>query len=748
MRKLAWFATGFTVGFLRCFYVFTGTVLYFVAGALFLLGVCLLRIPQFLRIQRIVAVVLLGVSCGFGWMQLFYDFRMKPAQAMDGKTVFGTVQITEYSYDTPTGVGVDGYIDIDGIRYNVRLYVSEVDSLSPGDQLTGSFELSYTGKEDISYLQGQGILLRIFVKEVESIEKADSFSVLDFSAYLRREIGDTIRAVFPKDTLGFAKALLLGNSEDLSYQDDVAFRNSGIRHIIAVSGLHVSILLSVLFSLTRRRRFLSSLIGIPVLLIFAAIAGFTPSVNRACLMQGLMLLSLLFNKEYDSPTSLAFAVLVILVLDPLSICSAGFQLSVGSILGIFLFSDKIYTYLTETKLFQGAKGKSRKAKIIRWTMSTISVSVSALVFTLPLSAFYFQSFSLVSVVTNLLTLWVVTYVFCGIGIAAILGLIWMPLGIGVAWVISWPMRYVTLIARLLGKLPISYLPADNIYMLSFLLFLYLLTFVFCRCKVKKVWMASICALVAFVVCITASLAESKADKFRVTILNVGQGQCILIQSDNSCYMVDCGGNSNSRVASKAVRTLWSNGIYGLDGIILTHYDKDHIGGVEPLLAQIQAERMYIPDSPDANGLRNKIEDNFNGDTYLVDEKVVLPCGNGEITIFPPHPDATGNQSSLCILFHAEDCDILITGDRNLSGEQQLMEQTTLPDLEVLVVGHHGSASSTGLPLLRATLPEVAVISVGEDNYYGHPEEEVLERLELFGCKILRTDIHGDIIIRR
>ena len=213
-------------------------------------------------------------------------------------------------------------------------------------------------------------------------------------------------------------------------------------------------------------------------------------------------------------------------------------------------------------------------------------------------------------------------------------------------------------------------------------------------------------------------------------------------------MVDCGGGSGTQAASEAVRQLWSNGFYHIDGIILTHYDKDHVNGVVPLLAQIGADSLYIPDSEDKDGFRQDIEENFRGDVNIIEERLSVECGMGTITIIPSDPSATGNETSLCILFQAEDCDILITGDRNKAGELQLMEQVELPDLEVLIVGHHGSKSSTSIDLLRATMPELAVISVGEDNLYGHPEDETLDRLSLFGCKILRTDLDGTIIIRR
>ncbi len=748
MRKLAWFTTGFTGAALLCFYFLSGQILYLVAGVLFSLGVLVSAVPRFFLFQRIVGVVLIGAAFGMLWMQFYRQTRLDPAKELDGTTVYEWVEIADYSFETANGIGADGYLSYGGNRYKVRLYVQGIDFLSPGDRLYGAFCLSETGKGDISYLQSKGITFRLFTEELFELEKAQTNSLTHLPAVLRNHIGNTIERIFPEDTYGFAKALLLGDSSDLSYEDDVAFRKSGIRHIIAVSGLHISILLTAVFTMTRKRRILTPLVGIPVLFLFAAIVGFTPSVNRACLMQGLLLLSILFNQEYDLPTSLAFAVLTILILDPLSISSVSFQLSVSSILGIFLFQEKIRKRLSEFKYLQAQKGNSRKAKLVRWFTGTVAVSISALVFTLPLSAFYFQSVSLISVLSNLLTLWVVTYAFCGIVISLLLGLVLLPLGTVVAWIVSWPMRYVAGTAALLGKLPIGNVPADNIYMMLFLVFLYVLLTVFVKSKKGKLWVVSLCGILALIVCTVACFAESRMDRFRVTVLDVGQGQCVLIQSKDECYMVDCGGGSGTYAATAAVRALWSNGFYRLDGIILTHYDKDHVNGVEPFLVQMGADKLYMPDSPDKDGFRSGIEENFRGTVNFIDKKTVISCGDGIISIFPANPSATSNESSLCILFQAADCDILITGDRNKTGELQLMEQTELPDLEALIVGHHGAKSSTSLDILRATMPEVAIISVGENNFYGHPEEETLARLNLFGCRILRTDRDGTIIIRR
>lgn len=748
MRKLVWFTSGFAGACFLCFYLISGQFLYLVACILFALGLTISLVPRFFTFQRIIGLILVGAAVGTLWVQLYRQIYLDPAKELDEMSVTEWVEISDYSFETANGIGADGRLIYNGRPYKVRLYTQGIESLAPGDRLYASYIMSETGSGDIAFLQSRGITFRLYTEELYKLEMAEEPSLWHIPAIIRNHICNTLENIFPEDTFGFAKALLLGDSSDLSYEDDVAFRNSGIRHIIAVSGLHISMLLSVVYILTHRRRFLTPLIGIPVLFMFAALVGFTPSVNRACLMQGLMLLSILFNQEYDPPTSLAFSVLTILAVDPISISSVSFQLSVSSILGIFMFQNKIHSRLSEMKFLRNGKGNSRKAKLTRWFTGVVSVSVSALVFTLPISAFYFQSFSLISVLSNLLTLWVVTYAFCGIGIALLLGLVFQPLGMIAAWIVSWPMRYVTGTANLLGKIPIGNVPADNVYMILFLVFLYVLLFAFFRNKKHKLWVLSVCCSALLFLCTGASVLESRMDHFRVSVLDVGQGQCVLIQSQDQCYMVDCGGGSGTVSASNAVRALWSNGFYRLDGIILTHYDKDHVNGVEHLLVQTDVKQMYLPDIPDKSGLRQQLEENFGGTVNLVDEKMVVPCGEGTITIFPSFSGATGNESGLCILFQAAECDILITGDRNNSGELQLMEQTELPDLEVLIVGHHGSASSTSLELLRVTMPDTAIISVGKNNHYGHPEEETLARLELFGCNILRTDKDGTIIIRR
>ena len=750
MRKLMWFTIGFAAGCAVGAYIGCGAWLWLCAACFLAVGILIYLLAQEGSPRRIAALLLAGFAVGSISFILRDVYQHDPARVVDGMKVESSIEISGFSYKTSSGIAADGYLDLADRQYRVRVYLSQMDSLKPGDMLTGEFTLYYTGSgglDDPTYLQSNGIVFQVFPGYDITYIPADEVALKHYPAYLRNSILNLIESLFPEDTAAFAKALLLSDTAGLSDELDTAFRNSGIRHIVAVSGLHVSILFSMVSLLTGRRRWLTAVIGIPVLILFAAVAGFSPSITRACIMQCLILLALALNQEYDPPTALCIAVLILLLIDPMTITSIGFQLSVSCVAGIFLFYGPIHNFILRFKWMNGGKGKTLKSKIIRWFAGSVSISSSAMLLTLPLSAIHFQGICLIGVLSNLLTMWAVTYVFYGVVAACILGAVWMPLGTLVAGLISWLMRFVSSVAILLGKVPFAYIPADNIYISIWICLLYSLILLLYFSKKKYVALTAACVFAFFCVSIGLTIAEGRKDAFSVTVLDVGQGQCVLLQSGDSCYMVDCGGTSPQDTANKAVRALWNRGIYQLDGIILTHYDKDHINGLLPLFVQLQSDRLYLPESEDRDKLRPELENAFQGTKISVEEIMKLSCGSGEITIIPAEDSAGGNESSMCILFQAENCDILITGDRDMDGETALLRQYPLPDIEILVVGHHGSDDSTGLELLRVTKPEIAVISAGKDNAYGHPEEDTLARLELFECEIMRTDELGTIILR-
>ena len=744
MRWLMWFAIGFTVACAAGVYLISGWWLLLIAAFCVLIwgALRILHTP----LSRKVSHILLGCIVGFLWLWFFDKSYLLTARQLDGQTQTLQIQVTDYCQPTASGVSAEGKTQINGKEYSVQFYINEKVTLSPGDRVEGGFRLRYTGggSEDPTYHRGKGIFLLCYPKGSYEILYQALSSPNSFPVIWRHKILNFLDRLFPGDTAPFAKALLLGETEDLSFDIRWSLKTAGVYHVVAVSGLHISILFALVSILCLRRRVLMAFIGIPVLFLFAAVAGFSPSIVRACIMQSLVILALLLDKEYDPPTALATAVLVMLAFNPLTIASVSFQLSAGCMLGILLFAQRIHDYLMQTKLGP-AKGKSLRERLTRWTVTSVSVTLGAMSVTAPLCAIYFGNISLIGIITNVLILWLISIIFYGIMAACLLGVVWLPLGTMVGWVLSWPIRMILWVTDMISRLPVAAVYTSSIYIVAWLIFCYVLVTFFLKIKKKQPILLVCCILVGLVGAVACSWIEPRMDNYRITALDVGQGQCLLLQQDGKHYIVDCGGDSDDTAADRAIGLLLSQGIFKLDGLIITHYDADHAGGAINLLSKIPADTIYLPVLTEENDIREELAQKYGDKIQWVEEDLILE--EADITIYASEDTQDANESSLCILFQPEDCDILITGDRSFDGELALMEHTDLPNLEILIAGHHGSRTSTSWELLNETRPEIVIISVGEDNRYGHPTWETLERLKLFGCGVYRTDLEGTIIFR-
>jgi len=743
MRKLMWFAIGFTAACAAGAYLLSLLEIYLFSILFFVIWLAAALIFQ--TGGKAVKLLLLGCAAAFLWMGIYTTAYLSPAEKLNGETVEEQIIITDYSVPTEYGIAAEGRITLNGKSYKIKLYSYMLEDLCPGDTLSGKTELLYTRTSHWAQsFSGSGIHLVGYLDDEVTVTRTTQTPARYYPAVLRRQITDLINAAFPSDTASFAKALLLGDTDGLTYQQKTSLSVSGIRHVVAVSGLHVSILFAIVYSVVGFRKVLTPAISLPVLLLFAAVAGFTPSVVRACIMQALVIFAMVFDKDYDPPTALSFAVLAMLCVNPLTVCSASFQMSVACMAGIFLFSARIQNYLV-------GKCRSKVGKqwgrIRSWIISCVSITLSTMVTVTPFTVIYFDTVSLVSILTNILTLWVVTVVFCGIIAACVLGALWMPLGKLLGWLISWLIRYVLLVSDTLSTFPLAAVYTQSKYILCWVILCYIFLFVFLMGKKKQPVVLTACILLSLGAAVAASWIEPRLDNYRMTVLDVGQGQCILLQTKDSHYVIDCGGDYEEDAADLAVQTLLSQGITKVDGLILTHYDLDHSGGAEYFLSRIPAEQLYVPRLEDDGPVKEKLALLYADRITWLEDMQVLPLEDGALTLIAGETNGEENENGLCILFQEENCDILITGDRDAEGEKDILTRLLVPDLEVLIVGHHGSAYATSELLLIAGQPELAVISVGENNRYKHPSQLVLDRLALRGCQVLRTDQNGTIIIR-
>lgn len=740
MRKLMWFVIGFAGACGLCAYGMMEPWLLPAAIGAVLLLIAAAVIVRKRQLFRIVIAVLAGCAIGISWFGIFHFLYIRPVEELDGRQLELTVTASDYSHATEYGTSVEGTLQIREKTYQLLVYLSEQVQLHPGDTVSAAFRIRLTtpgGLRESAAFQGKGIFLVADQRGDAAIHRPETVGKQHYPALLAGNVKGILKQLFPADVFPFAKALLLGDTYDLDPVLDTAFQVSGIRHIIAVSGLHISILYGLVCLFTLKNRFLTALVGMPVLALFAAMAGFTPSALRACIMVWLMLLAKVFDRDYDPPTALAFAVLVILAVNPLAAMSASLQLSAGCVAGILLFNQSINSWLKE-------KFPQRKAsRLSAFLWGSISVTLSAMSLTTPLCAYYFGMVSLVSPLTNLLTLWVVNVVFNGLVITVLLSLVSQPAAAWLASFLAWPIRYVQELALAFADIPLAAVYTNSIYIVFWLVFLYILLAVFLRMKKKQPGVLICCGVAGLCIALMASWLEPLSADTRITMLDVGQGQSIILQSEGKTFLVDCGGDNDEETADLIAETLLSQGIARLDGIILTHFDRDHAGAIHQLLNRIDTDYLFLPDT------RNEFEDpQTAGEILYVREDMELAFGAAVLRIYGPVYSGLSNENSLCVLFDTENCDILVTGDRSAFGERMLLRNRTLPDVDILVAGHHGAADSTSRELLEVVTPETVLISVSENNTYGHPAPELLERLAAFGCTVCRTDESGTIVIRR
>lgn len=746
MRKLMWLTIGFAAGIFVSLSVWMGfsQLPVFIFLSVFLIVFILISIRY--RIYRLLFLVLIGIAFGALTLFLWKGFYWNQLYMLDSLTMHTTIEACDYSEPSTYGYQVLGKISYRGRNYKAVVYMDSDADIKPGDILDANFRFRTTipfGQKDNEYYRSNGILLLASAKKDVQIIRKDKIPDRYFARVLSHHAKETMEKVFPADVLPFAKSLMLGDTTDLDYATDTALKVSGIRHVVAVSGLHVGILYAIIFVLVGHRRMLCFILGTPVMILFAACAGFSPSVTRACIVIILMMLAEALQMEYDPLTELSFAITVMLARNPFLIESVSFQLSVFSVLGIMLCSGKIRSYLNEK--MHCNHGKDWKNRTLRWMNTSASVTIGAMVFTIPLTLHYFGSVCLVGIASNLLIIWMVGAIFTGVLLSTLCGFISLGVGTWIAYAAAVPIRMVLFAARQISRIPYACIYAQNPGTAIWVCFCYCAVIFFLLFRRKKMLLIYSC-VVTLLITVFAGAYGPWTDDFRLSVVDVGQGQSILLQSKGHTMVVDCGSTNLKIAADRTSQTLLSQSIFYVDGIIVTHMDSDHSGSVENLLTRIHAKTVYLP-KLEGDWRDDKLADSLNAEIVSIDTSMSIPLGDALVTIIKTPEVKTSNENSLGVLFESDECAILITGDRNRSGEKALIRTGLLKDVDVLVAGHHGSKNATSNELLDFVTPEILMISVGKDNSYGHPAQQVLDRGVEHGCLIQRTDESGTLLYR-
>ena len=298
-------------------------------------------------------------------------------------------------------------------------------------------------------------------------------------------------------------------------------------------------------------------------------------------------------------------------------------------------------------------------------------------------------------------------------------------------------RYARWIALALGRFPFASLSTDSVYCLIWLgaAYLALAAAFLGRERPRRPLLGA--GMAAILLCAAIGLGRLEADGADLTAaaLDVGQGSATVLQSGGRTALVDCGGSGSRSAGDIAADHFAAQGRVRLDLLVLTHFDSDHCNGVEQLFYRMRVDRVAVPagdTDPEAAARLMELAEAEGAQVVLVEGTERLPLGEAELTLFPPLGGGTSNESGLFVLCTAGEFDVLITGDADAFVEKMLVKYQPIPDIEVLVAGHHGSKHSSCGEFLQAAAPEIALISAGANNSYGHPAQETLERLEELG----------------
>lgn len=761
VRKLAIFAFSFSGAVFLCNLLLPRS-LWLLLALLFAAGIGLVRFCLKGRRRLLFSLICAGLAAGLLWTEGYDRLFFQPARDLDDRTVKLDAVVSDWPQKTDYGWSVLIRVKTGPMtKSSMILYVDEQGrDLQPGDNIAAVVHCTmgdhtFAG-EEITYYVAKGIFLRGVAYGRLDVCRPDQIPIRHWAAVLSKELKAGIDAAFSPESAALVRALVTGNRDNLTDTFTTSLQRVGLSHTVAVSGMHLAFLAALLDLILGRGKKITAIITILWVVLFCGVAGNTPSVLRAAVMILLLQIAPLFGRERDGFTALATALMLLLAWNPYSAAHVGLQLSFGAVAGILLVADPIQNKLLSI-LHLDKRPKPVLLQVLilvpRFFVSTFAATLGASVLTVPLVALHFQNFSLISPLSNLLTLWAVAILFLG-------GLLLGLLGIacpGLASVLAIPFvhlaNYLERVVDVLGQIPFAAIPLESFFYRAWVVFLcMLLAVTFLARGSCRLLLPMLAAGGTLAVCVLFTALTFRAGELTVAVLDVGQGQSVLLRSGNYLTLVDCGGDGNVNAGDTAADYIQSQGRLSLDLLVVSHYHADHANGIPQLLKRMDVSAIALPDVEPGDPLRGEIlalAEEKEIEVWFIREDTYISLGeNQEFILYAPlAQEGESNEIGLTVLATAGDFDVLLPGDMDGETEEKLLAHTELPDIELLVAGHHGSRYSTRSELLHVTRPDMAVISVGVNNRYGHPAQETLERLAVSGIDIYRTDLQGTVVVR-
>lgn len=749
MRVLATIAFSFSFG------IFASALLPWDGWQLYAAAVCIAAgiVACFFHRKKAgkrIALMAFSLCAALLYHGMYQSVFVTPALQSCGKTTKFGATVIDWAEATDYGAKVT--VKLDGKPSVKAVYYGDVTLLEtePGNRISGTArwqDATNIKGTEITYFSARDTYILLYDEGDFTIADGEAGSLRYLPQRVNRAFQEKIRTIWPNGRInGLLTAMLTGDRGNISDADYTAMKEVGLAHLFAVSGLHCAFLVTlVLLFIPAIHRRLGAAITIGVLLFYMCMVGLTPSVVRACIMQIFLLTAPLFKRDSDGLTAISAALFVILLCNPNAAASVSLQLSFAATLGMILWARKIYdairyNYRGKNRLLQG---------FFSFVAANLAVTLAAMILTTPLVAYYFNTLALITPLSSLLIVPAAGWSFMTAFVTTLIGFVSLPAAQVMAAATTILLRYVLWMTELLMQVPYHAVSFSNRYLRWWLAFTY---GAFGLCYVtkeprRKYGMAASLSILLFLLCGWYSGLDRSYGTLNLLALDVGQGESVAIYDDTAAVLIDCGSsNTGIRAGTVAADELIAAGIRNLDAVVVTHYHADHTNGLFTLLTRVDAEHLYLPDIEDEYGVREKLEQLAQKKRIpvtFVTDLTTADIGSFALTLYPPLGEGDMNEQGLSVVGSSGDFDVLVTGDMSASTEQALIATYPVPDIEALLVSHHGSRSASDLDFLQAITPETAIISVGE-NSYGHPTRDTLLRLDAVGAKIYRTDESGHI----
>ena len=662
------------------------------------------------------------------------------------------------------------------LSYGDEIYFDGEYSIPEGKRNYGGFDYSL-------YMKTQKLYGTFETENYELINKNKGNKleekILDFKKYVKNILNTNLQ----KDEANLCIGLLIGDRTNISKQIEEDFKNSNLTHMLAVSGSHFTYIIIAISFVNKgiKRKRLGQIIMIIVIILFMNLTGNTASVVRSGIMAIYIILASIFHKRADIWTSMAVAIIIQLINNPYAIFDIGLQLSYGGVIGIVVFNKNILSKILyfdnyikiniKEKIQKNNKYKMQEinnteiklSKVKKYIIEASAVTISANIVIIPIMMYHFNTISFTFLISNLLVGpilgFVVIFGFILIFLSFILNSLLMPF----FFILNILISIILYIAHICANLPFSkvFVPTPNkLILVLFYLNLFILVYYKEKnVKNKKQKYSSILLIIIIIFNFIYPFAASTKKNLTINFIDVGQGDSTLIRVDNKNILIDGGGSLYSDSFDVGEKTLFpyllDRGITYLDYVIVSHFDADHFQGLEYVINNIKVKNTIIS----SLGQNSKEFETFLNlakkkkiNIIYVKKGDSINFNNAKIDILYPdneiiNDNAKNNNALVCKLIY-NNFSMLFTGDIEEIAEKKILKlyEKNKEKLraDVLKVGHHGSKTSSSYDFIKTVSPKIALIGVGKDNNFGHPNLGVIERLEKSGATIYRTDYMGEI----